>query len=353
MGLDDDSKFITIGENIHTTRVVRRKGKLVNERSNGDEAVRYLDVNKKRRYLVIPEKIKQTQDYQEGRVKHITIAIQSAMSGQGSEADEGMKYLCSLAHRQINAGADFLDLNVDEISVKPEEQQTAMQWIVQTIQSISTVPLSIDSSGIDTLKVGLETSSNHQGRVLLNSASLERLDALDLVRQHDTQVIVTAAGEAGMPQNSDERVANASQIVENALAKGISLGDIFIDPLVFPISVDAEFGNHCLDAIRVLRQRYGNEINITGGFSNVSFGLPSRRLINDVFINLAVDAGADSGIIDPVTSKIQNVLNIDQGSRPYQLAKGMLLGSDLYCKNFLRAYRKGELQMQKQVKGEE
>ena len=345
MGLDNGGKFIIIGENIHTTRIVRRKGKLVNERPNGDEAVRYLDNNKKRRYLVIPEKIKQTQDYQEGRVKHITVAIQSAMSGQGPESDEGMKYLYSLAQRQINAGADFLDLNVDEISVKPEEQQIAMQWIVKTIQPISSVPLSIDSSSIDTLKIGLETSSNHQGRVLLNSASLERLDALDLVKQHDTQVIVTAAGEAGMPQNADERVANASRMVENTLSKGISIEDIFIDPLVFPISVDAEFGNHCLDAIRLLRQRYGNEIHITGGFSNVSFGLPSRRLINDVFINLAVDAGADSGIIDPVTSKIQDVLNIDRNSRPYQLAQEMLLGVDLYCKNFLRAYRKGELQV--------
>ncbi|MEE2619720.1 MAG: dihydropteroate synthase [Candidatus Poribacteria bacterium] len=345
MGLDNGSKFIIIGENIHTSRIVRRKGKLVNERPNGDEAVRYLDNNKKRRYLVIPEKIKQTQDYQEGRVKHITVAVQSAMSGQGPESDEGMKYLYSLAQRQINAGADFLDLNVDEISVKPEEQQIAMQWIVKTIQPISSVPLSIDSSSIDTLKIGLETSSNHQGRVLLNSASLERLDALDLVKQHDTQVIVTAAGEAGMPQNADERVANASRMVENTLSKGISIEDIFIDPLVFPISVDAEFGNHCLDAIRLLRQRYGNEIHITGGFSNVSFGLPSRRLINDVFINLAVDAGADSGIIDPVTSKIQDVLNIDRDSRPYQLAQEMLLGVDLYCKNFLRAYRKGELQM--------
>ena len=345
MGLNNGSKFIIIGENIHTTRVVRRKGKLVSERPNGDEAVRYLDVNKKRRYLVIPEKIKQTQDYQEGRVKYITVAIQSAMSGQGSEADEGMKYLYSLAQRQISAGADFLDLNVDEISVKPEEQQQAMQWIVKTIQPISSIPLSIDSSSIDTLKIGLETSSNQQGRVLLNSASLERLDALDLVKQHDTLVIVTAAGEASMPQNADERVTNTSQIVEIALAKGIAIQDIFIDPLVFPISVDAEFGNHCLDAIRLLRQKYGSEIHITGGFSNVSFGLPCRRLINDVFINLAVDAGADSGIIDPVTSKIQNVLNIDRNSKPYQLAEEMLLGDDLYCKNFLYAYRKSELQM--------
>jgi len=344
MKLGDDRGFIIIGENIHTTRVVLRKGNLVTERPNGDEAVRYLNRSKKRHYLVIPEKIKQTQDYQEGRVKHVTVAIQLAMSGQGSKANEGMEYLYSLAQRQINAGADFLDLNVDEISLQPEEQREAMRWIVQTIQLISSIPLSIDSSSIDTLRIGLETCSNHQGRALLNSASLERLEALDLAKQHDTQVIVTAAGEAGMPQNAEERVANVSQMVETALAKGISIQDVYIDPLVFPISVDAEFGNHCFDAIRLLRQRYGSKIHITGGFSNVSFGLPCRRLINDVFIDLAVDAGADSGIIDPITSKIQNVLNINRNSRPYQLTKDMLLGGDLYCKNFLRAYRKGELQ---------
>ncbi|MAE18678.1 hypothetical protein CMK12_07075 [Candidatus Poribacteria bacterium] len=343
MKLGGDSKFIIIGENIHTTRVVLRKGKLVSERPNGDEVVRYLDRNKKRRYLVIPEKIKQTQDYRNGRVKHITIAIQSAMSGQESEANEGMEYLYSLAQRQISAGADFLDLNVDEISLKSDKQKEAMQWIVQTIQPISSIPLSIDSSNIDTLRIGLETCSNHQGRVLLNSASLERLEALDLAKQYDTQVIVTTAGESGMPQNTEERVANASQIIEAALAREVAIKDIFIDPLVFPISVNAEFGNHCLDAIRLLRQRYGPEIHITGGFSNVSFGLPCRRLVNDVFISLAVDAGANSGIIDPTTSKIQSVLNIDRGAKPYQLAEKMLLGGDLYCKNFLRAYRKKEL----------
>ena len=343
MKLGGNHEFIIIGENIHTTRVVLRKGNLVTERPNGDEAVRYLDRSKKRHYMVIPEKIKQTQDYQEGRVKHVTVAIQLAMSGQGSKANEGMEYLYSLAQRQINAGADFLDLNVDEISLKPEEQKEAMRWIVQTIQPISSIPLSIDSSSIDTLRIGLETCSNHQGRALLNSASLERLEALDLAKQHDTEVIVTAAGETGMPQNAEERVANASQIVETALAKGISIQDVYIDPLVLPISVDAEFGNHFFDAIRLLRQRYGSKIHITGGFSNVSFGLPCRRLINDVFIDLAVDAGVDSGIIDPITSKIQNVLNINRNSRPYQLTKDMLLGGDLYCKNFLSAYRKGEL----------
>ena len=78
-----------------------------------------------------------------------------------------------------------------------------------------------------------------------------------------------------------------------------------MDPLVFPISVDGQFGEHCLDAIRELRARYGAEIHMTGGMSNVSFGIPGRRLINDVFLVLAIEAGADSGIIDPVANNIE------------------------------------------------
>ena len=235
-------------------------------------------------------------------------------------------------------------LNVDEISLKLEEQKSAMQWLVQTVQQMCSTPLSVDSSNIEIIEKGLETCAGHENRTLLNSASLERIEALDLARRYNAQVIVTAAGQKGMPENAEERFAHASRMVDTALSKGIEIRDIYIDPLVFPISVDMHFGNHCLEAIRRLRHNYGPEIHITGGFSNVSFGLPCRRLVNDVFLILAVEAGADSGIIDPVTGKPDQVFTIDRDSTPYQLAEDMLLGRDRHCKIFLRAYRKGELQ---------
>ena len=119
---------------------------------------------------------------------------------------------------------------------------------------------------------------------------------------------------------------------------------MYVDALVFPISVDGQFGNHYLEAIRRLREEYGEKIHVTGGLSNVSFGLPCRRLINEVFINLAVEAGADSGIVDSVANDLNRVFLADKTSRPYQLALEMLTGLDRNCKNFLRAYRKGELE---------
>jgi cobalamin-dependent methionine synthase I len=254
-----------------------------------------------------------------------------------------MEYLRALVRRQVDAGAHFLDLNVDEVSLSPAEQKAAMQWLVRTVEEISPAPLSVDSSNVETIVAGLEACQGRAGRPMLNSASLERTEALGIARERRSAVIVTAAGRKGMPQNDEDRVVNASEMVDAALAEGIPAGDIFIDALVFPISVDSQYGNHCFDAIRRLRQKYGPEIHITGGLSNVSFGLPCRRIINDAFINLAVEAGADSGLLDPVASPLDRVFSIDKESGPYRLAAGMLLGHDRNCKNFLRAYRKGEL----------
>ena len=342
--------FTIIGENIHATRVLRRKGRRIGALPGGAPAVIYRLKSGEVRRLPIPEAATKTQDYEEGRVKHVAIALRAAMA-EGEPAAEGLRYLQRLAERQEDAGAHVLDLNVDEISLAPERQQEAMRWLVAAMKRASRLPLAIDSSNLDIIRAGLEAwndggaggAGDRRARGLLNSASLERLEALDLAREHGVQVIVTAAGDSGMPGDAAGRTANASRVVDAALAKGIPAGDLYVDPLVFPIAVDQRFGNHCLDAIRTLRERYGSAIHLTGGFSNVSFGMPARRLINDVFLRLAIDAGADSGILDPVTSRLDRVLALDRAAAPYRLAEDLLLGRDEYCAAFIRAYRKGEL----------
>ncbi len=334
-----DNPFIVIGENIHTTRVILRKGKLVGNDSEGVESVRFRDTDNNRRFLRIPDEVKKTQDYEEGRVKHLKIAVQQAMLGN----EDGLDYIRRQIQRQETAGSDFLDLNVDEFSLKEEEQKGAMRWLVRMVRANSELPLSIDSSKIEILEAGLEAGADHPKRMLLNSASLERPQALELAKEYNAQVVVSAAGESGMPASAEERVDHTSQMIEKALALDLPLADLYIDPLIFPISVDSQFGHHSFDAIRQLRAKYGSEIHITGGFSNVSFGLPCRHLINDVFLVLAAEVGADSAIIDPTTTKLEDTFEMDRESRPYQLAEDMLLGKDEYCASFLRAYRKGEL----------
>jgi 5-methyltetrahydrofolate--homocysteine methyltransferase len=267
------------------------------------------------------------------------------MSGEEPHASEGLEYIRKIVQRQVDANTDFLDVNVDEISWRLAEQKEAMRWLVQTVQQMTDTPLSVDSSNTEIIAAGLEVYDNRVGRALLNSASLERLEALDLAKQYDTKVMVTAASESGMPQTPEERVDNASRIINAAQDKGIAIEDIFVDPLFFPIGVDTENGNHAFEAIRRLRDKYGPNIHISGGFSNVSFQMPCRRLINDVFMLLAIEAGTDSGIIDPVTSNPQKVFAIDRDSRSYQLTEDVLLGKDRFCRKFLRAYRKGELEV--------
>ena len=340
---DGNGSFTTIGENIHTTRVLLRRGKRITEAPDGRESVRFRDRGGESSYLPIPDDVKRGQDYEEGRVKHVGIAVRTAMAG-GPDAPIALEYLSTLVQRQERAGAHYLDLNVDEVSLKPEEQQRAMAWLAGMVQDTGSTPLSIDSSNSDTIRTGLEAvDAGRAGRPLMNSASLERIDVLDDVQRFDTRVVVTAAGESGMPAGAGERAENATRIVEAALGKGIEAADIFVDPLVFPISVDIEFGNHCLDAIRTIRGRFGPDIHITGGFSNVSFGMPQRRLINDVFLLLAIEAGADSGIVDPVTSHLEEVHGMDRESVRYQMAEDLLVGRDDRCKAFLRAHRRGRL----------
>jgi cobalamin-dependent methionine synthase I len=279
-----------------------------------------------------------------GKIKHVMLAVRAGMSSDERLASEAVLYLHALADRQVRGGADFLDLNVDELSWNREEQKAAMAWLVRTIEPLSPVPLSIDSSNQEILLTGIQACRGAAGKPLLNSASLERIDALEIARCYELPIVVTAAGESGMPQNAEERIDHASRMVEAALAKGIPLERLYVDTLVFPVSVDSEFVIHCLDAFRALRAKYGERIHLTGGLSNVSFGMPCRKLINEAFIHLAVEAGADSGIVDPVATNLNRIFLSSRESRPYQLALDVLSGRDPGCTNYLEAYREGELE---------
>ena len=211
-----------IGENIHCTRVALRKGRRIGER-DGAEAILYETADGEARALPVTAQAKRTRDYEEGRVKHVQVAIETAMGGADEAVDpaEGVRYIEALVRHQERAGAAFLDLNVDEISPKLPVQTGAMAWLAATCQSMTALPLSIDSSSVDVIRAGLEAIAPAQARPMLNSASLERLEALDLARAHDCRAVVTAAGERGMPDGAEARVANASRMVEAALARGL------------------------------------------------------------------------------------------------------------------------------------
>ena len=343
--IDSPDLFTIVGENIHATRVLLRNGRRAVTLEDGTEAVPFEDGSGQQRHLTVPDWFKSTQPYAQGQIKHFMIAFMKGIGDDPDEQEEGAAYLHTEVVKQVEAGASYVDINVDEVHYDLDTQKRAMRWAVETVQAVSTVPPSIDSSNSEIIAVGLETYDGSAGRPIINSAAAERPETLDMIGDHNARVIAMATSATGMPQDASERVENAKAIVERALSKGVPLGDIFVDATVFPISVDSQTGNHYFDAVRAIRDEYGSEIHIGMGLSNVSFGMPNRRLINQAFIRLAIDAGVDAGLIDPVQTKLQAVFDLDLDSERVRFATDMLLGKDEFCMSFIQAHRDGRLKL--------
>jgi 5-methyltetrahydrofolate--homocysteine methyltransferase len=333
--------FIVIGENIHATRVLLRSGARVGALPDGSPALPFADDAGGERLLPVPAAALEGSGEKQ-KVKHVKAACLAGLAG-GPDADLGRGYVRHLARRQADAGAAYLDLNVDEVANDLPTRVAAMRWLVAAVEDATPVALSFDSSAPEVMAAGLATATRAAGAPLLNSASLERLDVLDLAAAEGCSVVLGCVGAAGMPASAAERVANGERIVAEATGRGLALAALHVDPLVLPVAVEPEVGAWFLEAVRTLRATFGPEVHLTGGLSNVSFGLPQRKLLNDVFIDLAAAAGADSGIIDPVASDPRRIFGQDRGTRAYALAAALLTGADPFGMEFLTAYRAGEL----------
>lgn len=340
--IENPDQFVVIGENIHATRVVKRGGVRGHVFDDGTEAVKYR-VDGEQRFVHVPEHFTTTQPYEQGNLKHFMIAAWKGLNGDADESNEGKAYIEYEVNRQIKGGSSYLDLNVDESSYRVEEQKASMEWLVKFVETVSSVPPSVDSSNAEIIEVGLNAYSGSQGRPMLNSIALERPEAIDMALKYNARAVVMASNEVGMPADAAERVENIGRIVEMALTKGMAKEDLFVDPLIFPIAVDSNYGVHVFDAMEQVRAEFGDDIHIAGGMSNVSFGIPKRRLINDVFLHLAIEAGADAGIVDPNTTSAKRSMELDLDSKPVALALDLLNGNDDFAMNYITAFRAGEL----------
>jgi hypothetical protein len=334
----DGHRFIVIGENIHTTRSLRVGGSRVVSSPDGEYALPFLDEAGRECRLSAAEAAIEGIG-ERVRIKHVKAAVLAGLAG-GPAAPLGRGYVRSLARRQAAAGAGYLDLNVDEVGHDLTVRIAAMEWLVRAVEDATPTPLAIDSSAPEVLRAGLAAARRLAGPPLLNSASLERLDVLELAAAEGCPVVLSATGAHGMPASAADRIENAMRIVSEAARRGVPLDRIHLDALVMPVAVEPSVGAWFLEAIRALRAELGPRIHLTGGLSNVSFGLPARRLINDVFIGLAMEAGADSGIIDPVANDPGRPA-WKPGGPAYARALDLLLGRDEYAAEFLSAYRAG------------
>ena len=334
--------FILIGENIHCTRVLKREGKRVSQREDGRDAIVY-EVNGNKKFLPIPELFLKSADWTNGKVKHCAAAIWQGMRGTGADQEAGMEYLQMLARKQEEAGATFLDVNVDEFSMDIQERIRVMEWTAALIQKASVLPLSIDSSNAEIMRAGLRACDRARGRPMVNSISLERLALLDVLKDYQPAVVASAAGEKGLPATVEERRVNLERLIPQLTTRGIDMGWVHVDPLVYTISTDPNNGKIFLDSVAAIRRTYGPAIHVIGGLSNVSFGMPCRKLINQVFAWLAVEAGGDGGIVDPLQINAGILSALDTRSESFQLARALLKGEDEFGMNFITAYREGKL----------
>ena len=228
------------------------------------------------------------------------------------------------AMSQINAGAQILDVNA---GVPLADEPKILADSIKLIQSISDVPLCIDSSIVEALKCGLEA---YQGKALLNSVTgeEERLETvLPLVKQFGCAVIGISNDDSGISEDINVRFEVAKKIVERAMDYGIPKEDILIDPLVMPIGAINDAGKQVIELIKKLQNEL--QVNTTCGASNLSFGLPNRHGLNTAFIAMAISNGMPCAITNPLEKEIMQSIR----------GANVVMGHDPECSDWIMNYR--------------
>ena len=239
--------------------------------------------------------------------------------------------VADLARRQYEAGATYIDINA---GIFVEDEPERLAWLAKTVQEAVEAPLTIDSPSAAAIRKALEVNKNP--KVMINSITDETQrynEIMPLVVEYKASVVALCMDNTGMPETVKDRVGIAESLIKKLTKEGVALDDIFIDPLVRPISTGIHYGNVAIDTIREVKNEFP-EVHIACGLSNVSFGLPARKLINQAFLIAAIGAGMDGAIIDPMDKKLMAMI----------YASEALFGKDNYCKNYLKKIRSGEIE---------
>jgi 5-methyltetrahydrofolate corrinoid/iron sulfur protein methyltransferase len=244
-------------------------------------------------------------------------------------------FVQDLARKQVEAGADYLDVNAGTGSGQEADD---LVWLVETVQSVVDVPLCLDSANPVALKSGMECV---QRTPMVNSISGEasRLDdILPLVTEAGSPVIALLLSDSGIPDDVEERLRIGHHILERTRQAGVPDEKVFIDPLAMAISTKTDGALMVLETMRVLREE-NSKVKFSIGLSNISFGLPARTLVNQAFLAQLLATGLDAAIINPMEQGLVNML----------YATEMILGRDRFCRNYTTAFRKGKVKLETAV----
>jgi cobalamin-dependent methionine synthase I len=236
-------------------------------------------------------------------------------------------FIQDLAVRQAEAGSAYLDINA---GTNPKREAEDMAWLVRTVQDVVDTPLCLDSPNPEAIAAGLQVVNQTP---MINSISGEgsRLDnILPLAAEHGCPVIALALDDKGVPHTSADRVEIIHRVVAAAQASGVPEDRLYIDPLAMTLSTDTDGAMIALETMQTIHTAYP-EAHFTVGLSNISFGLPARKYVNRTFLTLAMYAGLDSAILDPLNPEMIQTI----------LATELTLGRDRFAQKYSKAYRAG------------
>ena len=228
------------------------------------------------------------------------------------------------ARAQVTAGAHVLDVNA---GIPGQDEAALLRGATLAVMEVAKVPLCLDSANPDALAAAL---SVYPGKALINSTTAEEkmMEVIfPLARQHGAAVIGVLTHDTGVPATALERLKTAEHLIKRAGDYGIGPEDILIDPLALVVSANDQAARVTLESIRLLQTELG--VNMCLGASNVSFGLPDRKILNAAFLALAISRGLTSAITDPTVTEIQTVV----------LACNLLMGQDAYSMRWIKAFR--------------
>jgi cobalamin-dependent methionine synthase I len=238
--------------------------------------------------------------------------------------------LLDLAKQQARAGASYIDVNVGTGIGSREDEIQAMEWAVETIQQEVETPLCIDSADPAVLESGLKSRNGRPS--LINSAKAEKEsleEVVPLASTYSAPLIALTMDESGIPKSADDRLRAAEKVVSACERFGVPMEDVFFDCLVMPISTDIKQGLKTLAAITEVKNQFPGCKTVLG-ISNVSYGLPARGRLNAAFLCMAVYAGLDAAIIDPLDHELSAAVKTAE----------VLVGRDRHCRTYTRAFRK-------------
>ena len=229
------------------------------------------------------------------------------------------------ARKQVEAGAHVLDINA---GVPGADEPALLKGAVQAVMAVTDAPLCLDTANPDALKAALEV---YPGKALINSTTAEEsmmARIFPLAKQYGAAVIGVITDEKGVPPTPQARLDVAHKLVQRAADFGIPAEDIVIDCLALTVGADHNAGRITLDAMQLVQGELGVNLNL--GASNVSFGLPDRKIINVAYLALAIARGLTTAITDPTVPEIQTTA----------LACDLLMGRDEYSMRWIKGFRK-------------